>query len=109
MTSSLLVQSKVLLCGHDAEGVSVTHSSSPALHANDRCTLLENTELDGVHDAPRQTAVNILLPWCGLEIGLFLGEVEGVYTAVKVRVLELLATYSGEFEKNLLLKPWRYE
>jgi hypothetical protein len=66
----------------------VTHSSSPALHANDRRTLLENTKLDGVHDAPRQTAVNILLPWRGLEIGLLLGEVEGVYTAVKVRVLE---------------------
>jgi hypothetical protein len=70
----------------------VAHSSPPALHADDGSALLENTELDRVHDAPLETAVNVLLPWRCLEIGLLFREVEGVYTAVQVRVLPLLAT-----------------
>jgi hypothetical protein len=65
----------------------MAHSSSPALHANDWITLAENTELDCVHDSPLQTAVNILLPWLCLEVGLRLGEVEWVNAAVQVRVL----------------------
>jgi hypothetical protein len=79
-----LVETKVLLCWDDAECVGVSHSSSPALYANDWISLAENTKLDGVHDSPLQTAVNILLPWLRLEVGLLLGEVEWVDTAVQV-------------------------
>jgi hypothetical protein len=85
-SSSLLVQAKIFLRRYNAEGVGVAHSTSPALHADDGSTLLEDTELDRVHDAPLQAAVNILLPWRSLEVRLFLWEVEGVYTTVQVRV-----------------------
>ena len=69
----------------------MAHSSSPALHTDDRITLAKNTELDGVHDAPLQTAVNVLLPWLSLEVWLLLGEVEWVDAAVQVGVLLRLA------------------
>jgi hypothetical protein len=65
----------------------VAHSSPPALYTDNGVTLAQNTELDSVHDAPLQAAVDILLPWAGLEVGLLLGEVEGVYTTVQVGVL----------------------
>lgn len=88
---SLLVQTKILGRGNDAEGVGVAHSAPPALHADNGITLAEHTELDGVHDAPLKTAVDILLPWSLLEVGLLLGEVEGVYTAVQVGVLPIVS------------------
>ena len=70
----------------------MTHSSSPALHTDHGIALVENTELDGVHDAPLQTTVNVLLPWLGVEVWLLLGEIEGVYAAIQMGVLRLLAT-----------------
>lgn len=84
LPSRVLVKAKVFLRGDNAECVGVSHSSPPALYANNWISLAENTELDGVHDSPLQTAVNILLPWLRLEIGLLLGEVEWVNAAVQV-------------------------
>jgi hypothetical protein len=69
----------------------VTHASSPALYTDDRGSLLQHAKLDGVHDTPLQTTVNILLPRLRIEVGLLLGEVEGVYAAVQMRVLDMLA------------------
>ena len=69
----------------------MSHASPPALHTDDRVALAEHTELDGVHDTPLQTAVNVLLPWLRLEVGLLFGEIERVYAAVQVRVLLKLA------------------
>ena len=66
----------------------MAHTTPPALHADDGITLVENTELDRVHDAPLETAVNILLPWGLLEVGLLLGEEEGVDATVQVGVLQ---------------------
>jgi hypothetical protein len=86
-----LVKTKVLLGWDDAERVGVAHSSSPALHADNGITLAKNTELDRVHDTPLQTAVNVLLPWLGLEVRLLFGEVEWVNAAVQVGVLLELA------------------
>jgi hypothetical protein len=91
LSSCVLVKTKILLGGDDAEGVGVAHSASPALHTDDGVTLAENTKLDGVHDTPLQTAVNVLLPWLGLEVWLLFGEVEGVNAAVQVGVLRMLA------------------
>jgi hypothetical protein len=91
LSSCVLVEAKVLLSGDNAERVGVAHSSSPALHTDDGVTLAKNTELDGVHDTPLQTAVNILLPWFGLEVWLLFGEVEWVNAAVQVGVLLELA------------------
>jgi len=57
------------------------------LHANNWVTLVQDTELDSILDTPLQTAVNILLPWDLLEVGLGFGEIEGVDTTVKVGIL----------------------
>lgn len=84
---SIQVQTKILLSGDNTEGVGMAHSSSPALHTDDWGTLFEDAELDCIHDAPLQTAVNILLPWRSVKVGLCFGEVEWVDTAVKVGVL----------------------
>lgn len=64
----------------------MAHATPPALNANDRVILVEDAELNCIHNAPSQPAVNIFLPWCLLEVGLLLGEVEGVDTAVQVGV-----------------------
>ena len=69
----------------------MAHAAPPALHADDGRALGENAELDGVHDAPLETAVDVLLPRGLFEVRLLLGEVEGVYAAVKVGVLFRLA------------------
>ena len=69
----------------------MAHASPPALHTDDRIALAEHTELDGVHDTPLQAAVNVLLPWLCLEVGLLFGEIEWVDAAVQVRVLLILA------------------
>lgn len=69
----------------------MAHTSSPALYANDWIALVENTELNGVHNSPLQTAVNILLPWFSLEVWLRLGEVKWIYAAVQVGILQKLA------------------
>ena len=84
----------------------MAHSAPPALHADDGVALAEHTELDGVHDAPLETAVDVLLPWGLLEVGLLLGEVEGVYTAVQVGVLLVLAEDQVAGEKELTRQAW---
>ena len=67
----------------------MAHSSSPALYTNNGVTLAENTKLDGIHDAPLQAAVNILLPWLRVEVWLLLREVEWVDAAVEMGVLHM--------------------
>jgi hypothetical protein len=86
----------------------VAHSAPPALHADNRVALAQDTELDGVHDTPLKTAVDILLPGRLLEVRLLLGEVEGVYTAVQVGVLSTLAKDRVAEKRNLHGRPGRY-
>ena len=69
----------------------MAHTSPPALDTDNGVALAQNAELDSVHDAPLETTVDILLPWALLEVGLLLGEEEGVDTAVQVRILRKLA------------------
>jgi hypothetical protein len=87
----------------------VAHASSPALHADDWRTLLENTELDGVHDSPLQATINVLLPWLGLEVGLVFREVEWIYAAVQVGVLFVLVWEDMMILGDLLVMRSRYE
>lgn len=87
----------------------MAHSSSPALHANDRVTLVKNAKLDGIHDTPLEAAVDIFLPWRALEVGLGLGEVEGVNTTVQMRVLQTLVEKSIAPLKDLPGQPLHYE
>jgi hypothetical protein len=84
----LLVQTKILCRRNNAEGVGVAHTSPPALDTDNRVALAQNTELDSVHDTPLEAAVDILLPWALLEVGLLLREEEGVYTTVQVGILQ---------------------
>lgn len=84
--SSILVQPEIFGGGNDPEGVGVTHSASPALHTHDGIAFIEHTELDGIHNAPLETAVNVFLPRSGLEVWLVLGEVEGIHATVQMGV-----------------------
>ena len=81
-------QPKIGLRRHNTQGVGVTSSTPPSLHADDGFALSEHTKLDGVHDAPLQAAVDVFLPRFRVEVGLLLGEEERVDTAVEVRVLQ---------------------
>ncbi len=62
------------------------HPAPPPLHTDHRIALLQNTELDGVLDAPLQPLVDVLLPRDALEVGLGFGVEEGVDAAVEVGV-----------------------
>lgn len=89
LPSCLRIQTEILLRRDDAEGVGVAHSSPPALYTDDGISLVEHTELDGIHNAPLQATVNILLPWLSVKVWLLLGEIERVNAAVQVGVLEI--------------------
>lgn len=78
----------------------MAHSSSPALDTDHRVALVKDTKLDGIHDSPLQTAVNVFLPWSGVEVWLLFGEIEGVYAAIQVRVLpELVQPFTHGFRE----------
>lgn len=64
----------------------MAHSSSPALDANHGVALVENTELDSVHDAPLETPIDVFLPRLRVEVGLGLREEEWIHAPVKVGV-----------------------
>jgi len=83
----VLVQAQILLSRNNTEGVGVAHTTPPALYADHGSTLGENTELDRIHDTPLEAAVDVLLPGGLVEVGLVFGEVEGIDTAVQMRVL----------------------
>jgi hypothetical protein len=65
----------------------VAHATAPALYADNRVAFVQNAELDCVHDAVLQAAVDVFLPGDGLEVGLLFVEVEGIDAAVEMRVL----------------------
>jgi hypothetical protein len=83
---SLIRQSEILLSRDDTDGVGVTLTTAPALDTNDRLTLLENTQLDGLADTPLETTVNILLPVGATEVRLRLGKVERIHATIEVRI-----------------------
>ena len=84
---SFLIQPKVLGGWDDAQRVGVTHATPPSLDTDDSVSFAQDTELDRVHDAPLQTAVDVLLPGGAVEVWLVLGEPEGVHAAIEMRVL----------------------
>lgn len=69
----------------------MAHTTSPALHADDGVATVENLELHGVGDAPGETTVDILLPWNLVEVGLLLGEVEGIHAAIEMGILNYIS------------------
>jgi hypothetical protein len=68
----------------------VAHTTSPSLDTDDGVSLGEDTELDCVHNAPLQAAIDVLLPGLAVEVWLRLREVEGIDTTVQVGVLCML-------------------
>lgn len=86
----------------------MAHTSPPALHTDNGIALAQNTELDSVHDAPLETAVDVFLPRGGLEVGLLLREEEGVYTTVQVRVLQRSAQVVWQEWIDLPCRLWGY-
>jgi hypothetical protein len=73
----------------------VTHTASPALHADNCVTAGEDTEFNGIHDAPLETPVDVFLPWCLVEVGFLLVEEEGIHTTIKMGVLERSVRLQG--------------
>ena len=65
----------------------MTSAAAPALNTDHHVTFVQDAEIDGVFDAPFQTAVDIFLPICCFEVGLLLGEEERVDAAVEVGIL----------------------
>lgn len=96
-----MVKTQVFLGRNDAECVGVPHASPPALYTDDWIALAKHTKLDRVHDTPLEAAVNILLPWLGLEVWLLFGEIEWVNAAVQVRILIKLVREIFVFRGNL--------
>lgn len=75
------------------------HPTSPALNAHHSITGAQHTKLDGIHDAPLQTAVNILLPGDFIEVGLPFGEEERVDAAVEMGVAGRAAVASDHDDR----------
>lgn len=74
-----LSNAKVLgVSADDAEGVGVTHAALPALDDDDGIANGQGVELQSTLNAPLDALVNILLPVDLGEVGLGLGEQEGV-------------------------------
>ena len=65
----------------------MAHPATPSLHADYGITTVDDAELDALLDAPLETVVHVLLPVLAVEVGLCLGEEEGIDAAVQVRVL----------------------
>ena len=84
----LFLESQVLLGRYDADGIGVTHTTTPALDTNHWITFGEDIELDSFCDTPLETIVNIFLPIGLVEVRFTLWEQERIDAAVKVRVLE---------------------
>lgn len=68
----------------DSEGVGVTHAALPALDNDNGVTGGENVELESVVDGPLDSTIDILLPVNLGEVGLGLGEQEGVHATVQM-------------------------
>lgn len=68
------------------QGVGVTHAALPALDNDDSIVVRQDTKLQRLGHCPLDTPVNILLPVDLGEIGLLLGEVEGIHATIQVSV-----------------------
>lgn len=88
-SASLLREAQILLRRHDAKRVGMAFAAAPALNADDVVAFDQDAQLDGLGDTPLEAAVDVFLPVGLLEVGLLLGEEEGVDATVEVRVLSV--------------------
>lgn len=89
--TKLLGKSQVLLGGYNANGIGVTHTTTPALDTDHRIALSEDIELDGFCDTPLETVVDIFLPIGLVEVRFTFWEQERIDAAVEVRVLGMVS------------------
>ena len=80
-------KSKVLFRRHNPHRVGVAPTTSPPLDTNHPVALVEHAELDTLQDTPLEPVVHVLLPVRLGEVGLRVGEQEGIDATVQVRVL----------------------
>ena len=62
----------------------MAHPTSPTLYTYHCVPTVQNAQLDGVHDAKLQAAVDIFLPRCVLEVWLWLVEQDRVDPTVEM-------------------------
>lgn len=68
------------------QGVGVAHATLPALDNDHSIVGGQDTEVQCLGDTPLDTPVDVLLPVDLGEVGLVLGEVEGINATVQVGV-----------------------
>ena len=61
-------------------------AASPALDANHTVTMREDTQFDGLSNAPLQALIDVFLPVCGAKVRLGLGKAEWVYASVEMSI-----------------------
>ena len=66
----------------------MSHTAAPALDTDDGIAFVQDTELHGIHEAPLESTVNILLPGSGVEIGFGLIKQERVDAAIEMGILQ---------------------
>ena len=64
----------------------MSHSTPPSLNADYLLSSCQHPQLHRILDAPLQTVIHVNLPVGVVEVGLGLGEEEGVHAAVEMRV-----------------------
>ena len=74
----------------------MAHTTAPALHAHHSIATVQDTKLHSIDDTPRQTAVDILLPWNLVEVWLLLWEPEWIDATVQMRVLEFILVWTSQ-------------
>jgi len=76
-------------------------ATAPALNADDVVAFVEDAQLDGLGNTPLEAAVDVFLPVGLLEVGLVLGEEEGVDAAVEVGVLSFEGSSQLHFDFHI--------
>jgi hypothetical protein len=79
-------KTQVFLSRNNTNGVSVAHSTTPALNTDYAVTLVENTQPDSLANTPLETLVDIFLPIRAAEVRLGLWEFERIHATVEMSV-----------------------
>ena len=81
-SSSVAEKSQIGFGRYDPNGICMTHTTAPPLHAHDRVAWGDDFELETLGDTPFQASIDVFLPDMDVEVWLWLGEIERVDAAV---------------------------
>ena len=79
-------KTQVFLSRDNTNGISVAHSTTPALNTDYAVTLVENTQSDSLANTPLETLVNIFLPVGAAEVRLGFWEFEWIHATIQMSV-----------------------